>query len=198
MRYECYSKSRQIITSVDDELIYACVSTVSCHSAHKSHLEHRLFAVRRIFSVHQSLLCRLVFTHSFPAIKYQSNTFPLGWTNFRSLNDFWLSSINFYCGQPQGVSAYACCSVRNPQTPSMFEKWTVSLYSVHRSVYFSLKFRNVINGPDEDFMLRVGSAIVHRITSVKSRELNFYSNYLQVNPSCFTFYLKKYYSACIF
>lgn len=126
MRYECCSNSSQIKTSVaHDELIYTHDSTVSCHSAHKSHLEHRLFAVRRIFSIHKSLLCLLVFTHSFPAIKYQSNTFPLGWTNFRSLNDFSLSSINFYCGQPQGVSANACCSVRNPQTASMFRMWTV-------------------------------------------------------------------------
>lgn len=89
------------------ELIYTCISTVACHSAHKSHFhptDYLMWGGPFLFTVHKALLCLLVSTHSFPAIKYQSNTFPLEWTNFRSLNDFLLSSINFYCGQPQGVS----------------------------------------------------------------------------------------------
>ncbi len=92
---------------IKPELIYTCVSTEACHSAHKSHLQptdYLLWGGPFLFIVHETLLRLLVSTHSFPAIKYQSNTFPLEWTNFRSLNDFSLSSINFYCGQPQGVS----------------------------------------------------------------------------------------------
>lgn len=62
--------------------------------------------MRRTFSIHCSrdTVAPLGFHSLIPGNKISVKYFPLEWTNFRSLNDFSLSSINFYCGQPQGVS----------------------------------------------------------------------------------------------